>query len=313
MSPVASSADSSIGLKRNRDNHGQDPEATDAPSGTDADAREEAPGSSDSGTAAGDVIEGSPPQKKQKVHGSVSSIPIPSITVADPLVGTTKVPRTKNRGSEGKSKQQAVQGTLSDISKACSLRHVSSKFLSSDHGPLTFGDKVDALVGGITFRYVLFAVLDDAAPSGSLNAHQATWAHRTLFSAQLTKRVASALGFPEAPKEHDPFMCALGRATYNRSIQEIRDTIFEIYEPIVRSVIKAVAPLQSTSDDTRSLDSRRQHLRDLLELSSQGYEYHSCLSPFETVLTTADHIVAAMLTEDLLTDLGIIRPVVSST
>ncbi|KAI5829246.1 hypothetical protein K523DRAFT_242616 [Schizophyllum commune Tattone D] len=103
-------------------------------------------------------------------------------------------------------------------------------------------------------------------------------------------------------------MCALGRATYNRSMEEICGAILEIYDPIMRSVLKAVAPLQSSSDDTRSLESRRQHLRDLLELGSQGYAFHSCLSPFEAVLTTADHVVAAMLTEDLLTDLGIIQP-----
>ncbi|KAI3998422.1 hypothetical protein K525DRAFT_275194 [Schizophyllum commune Loenen D] len=319
--PVAATQDEVGGWsKRGREDcqNDGDSESIDAPGSTDPDAGRESEGPSegscDDAAKGDDAVEGHPPQKKRKVNGSIASIPIPPIPAATLQVGGSNAQHATSGGPESKSEQQVVRGSLSDISKACSLRHVSSKskFFSSDHGPLTFGDKVDAFVGGTTFRYILFAGLDDAALSGSLNATQATMVHRALFSAQLTKRVASALGFPSAPKEHDPFMCALGRATYHRSIQEIQAALFEIYDPIIRLVLKAVAPLHSSSDDTRFLDSRRQHLCDLLELSSQGYAFHSGLSPFEAVLTTADHIVAAMLTEDLLTDLGIIRPVAVS-
>ncbi|KAL1677961.1 hypothetical protein EV122DRAFT_252217 [Schizophyllum commune] len=320
----AATCDDARRVKRPRED--DEPEGLQLKPSTDCRASDEGHGSmgADSGNFDGAAkAEGMPARKKRKIaDGVVHSAPLPPLPGSSrPLTGT-KAHSAQARGtgrsttirllfrmrsdSPSDTEQQAVRSSLGDIAKACSLRHISPGLFPCSPGYWTYGDRVDSYVGGVTFRYCLTSAVHDVAPSGSLSAQGVMLAQNALSSAQLTARVASALGFSTASAEYDPFMCAIGRASLRLPVEQLRERIFKIYKPVVSAVLRALAPLRPPSDSTKSFASHRQHLREVVQLCADGTKFDSGPTPLEMVLSS-QKLVASMLTLDLFLDSRIIR------
>ncbi|KAL1730636.1 hypothetical protein EV714DRAFT_210612, partial [Schizophyllum commune] len=270
-----------------------------------------------------DAPEGMPARKKRKIaDGVVHSAPLPPLPGSSrPLTGKKahsaqargtgrstsihRLSRTRTHSSSD-TEQQAVRSSLGDIAKACSLRHISPGLFPCSPGYSTYGDRVDSYIGGVTFRYCLASAVHDVAASGSLSAQGVMLAHNALSSAQLTARVATALGFSAASVEYDPFMCAIGRASLHLPVEQLRERIFKIYKPVVSAVLKALAPLRMPSGNAKSFASQHKHLREVVQLCANGTRFDPGLTPLEMVLSS-QKLVASMFTLDLFLDSRIIR------
>ena len=108
--------------------------------------------------------------------------------------------------------------------------------------------------------------MQEMAPSNSLTSHGITVRHTThpyipyrtqivlqlahdkLTEQAFTKCMAEAIGF-SAHAKLNPFVCAIGRATYHVPSDEVRARILDLYKPIIPLMLKAVEPLRPRSDD----------------------------------------------------------------
>ncbi|KAL1695719.1 hypothetical protein GGG16DRAFT_108897 [Schizophyllum commune] len=214
----------------------------------------------------------------------------------------TGLPLLKKRDA-APAARQALDKAISSYS----LRNVSSQFFRDTSHILSYGDEVDAKVGEHFLSYTISSAMHEMAPSNSLTSHGITLAHDKVVEQAFTKRMAEAIGF-SAHAKLNPFVCAIGRATYHLPFEQVRARILDLYKPIIPLVLKAVEPLRPRSDDVegRSLQARRQHIGDVIRLSAQGTRYRSGLTSLEAVLSTDKKLVAAMFDRELLRDLGIL-------
>ncbi|KAL1704820.1 hypothetical protein EV121DRAFT_290990 [Schizophyllum commune] len=309
LTPAATGDDSDARrVKRPRED--DEPEGLQLEPPTDCPITDE--GHSSTGTGGDNVdgaanAEGMPTRKKRKIaDGVVHSAPLPPLPGSSrPLTGK-KAHSAQARSTGRNTEQQAVRSSLGDIAKACSLRHISPGLFPCSPGYSTYGDRVDSYIGGVTFRYCLASAVHDVAASGSLSAQGVMLAHNALSSAQLTARVATALGFSAASVEYDPFMCAIGRASLRLPVEQLRERIFKIYKPVVSAVLKALAPLRMPSGNAKSFASQHKHLREVVQLCANGTRFDPGLTPLEMVLSS-QKLVASMFTLDLFMDSRIIR------
>ncbi|KAL1730620.1 hypothetical protein EV714DRAFT_272574 [Schizophyllum commune] len=175
----------------------------------------------------------------------------------------------------------AARQALDKVISSYSLRNVSSQFFHDTSHIISYGDEVDAKVGEHFLSYTISSAMHEMAPSNSLTSHGTTF---------------------------NPFVCAIGRATYYVPFDQVRARILDLYKPIIPLVLKAVEPLRPRSDDVegRSLQARRKLIGDVVRLSAQGTRYRSGLTSLEAVLSTDKKLVAAMFDRELLRDLGIL-------
>ncbi|KAL1677945.1 hypothetical protein EV122DRAFT_212889 [Schizophyllum commune] len=215
----------------------------------------------------------------------------------------TGLPLLKKKGEWTAPARQALDKVISSYS----LHNVSSQFFRDTSHILSYGDEVDAKVGEHFLSYTISSAMQEMAPSNSLTSHGITLTHDKVVEQAFTKRMAEAIGF-SAHAKLNPFVCAIGRATYHVPFDEVRARILDLYKPIIPLVLKAVEPLRPRSDDVegRSLQARRQHIGDVIRLSAQGTRYRSGLTSLEAVLTTDKKLAAAMFDRELLRDLGIL-------
>ncbi|KAI4521012.1 hypothetical protein K525DRAFT_270274 [Schizophyllum commune Loenen D] len=201
----------------------------------------------------------------------------------------------------------AARQALDKVISSYSLRNVSSQFFRDTSHVLSYGDEVDAKVGEHFLSYTISSAMQEMAPSNSLTSHGITLAHDKLTEQAFTERMAEAVGF-SAHAKFNPFVCAIGRATYHVPFDQVRAHILDLYKPIIPIVLKAVEPLRPRSDDVegRSLQARCKHIGDVIRLSAQGTRYRSGLTSLEAVLSTDKKLVAAMFDRELLRDLGIL-------
>ena len=121
---------------------------------------------------------------------------------------------------------------------------MSSQFFHDTSHILSYGDEVDAKVGEHFLSYTISSAMQEMAPSNSLTSHGITVRHTThpyipyrtqavlqlahdkLIEQAFTKRMAEAVGF-SAHAKLNPFVCAIGRATYHVPSDEVRARILD--------------------------------------------------------------------------------------
>ncbi|KAI5828206.1 hypothetical protein K523DRAFT_307682 [Schizophyllum commune Tattone D] len=248
-----------------------------------------------------------PPLKKRRTDGVAQPAP----TAYDFLQKPAKTHTGGAKGvkkTAGAYKDQLVFSDLNNIVDKVPLHHVSREQILLYQGPFTYGEQTDTMIGRNITRYVIMSGVHDVAPPHTLTAWGASLVAKYLSSTQMTTRIAKSLDLPKS--QEYPFFCAVGRASYHQPFEDLRKQLMMIYAPAISSAVKAIAPIRPSTDSrqrTRALESRRQHLRDVIRLGAKGIKFTLGLTSFEAVMSTDKVVVDAMLSYELFENLGIIE------
>ncbi|KAI5899706.1 uncharacterized protein SCHCODRAFT_02484961 [Schizophyllum commune H4-8] len=123
----------------------------------------------------------------------------------------------------------------------------------------------------------------------------------------LRSRIACAVGVAEdlndAYKNLDG---VIGRASYQHSIEDIRQHVLAIFGPLITVALDFLSPFISQDAQPAELHYPREHLRQILRIRANGITYDSGLTQFEALLSTDNKLAASLLNRDLLMALEVI-------
>ncbi|KAL1714530.1 hypothetical protein EV715DRAFT_276515 [Schizophyllum commune] len=123
----------------------------------------------------------------------------------------------------------------------------------------------------------------------------------------LRSRIARAVGVAEdlndAYKKLDG---AIGRASYQHSIEEIRQHVLAVFAPLITVALDFLSPFISPGAQPEELHHPREHLRQILRIRAHGITYDDGLTQLEALLSTDNKFAASLLNRDLLMGLEVI-------